>query len=289
MKKINIDYDSTLVDYDNYMFKDINKYLKDNETIVQIGKLPFHKNKHEIKQYISLKGEEGKKTIDIFFNRLNDYFGLENNKININNMSRRWQKIKKYTAETIETTNLERLINEYMQENKVYKEITIENISANEELINEYYKNDPMGYYKRIKYFPGAIEFLKVLKKNGYKINILTSYMSDDQIKYKDAHISNNIEDLINEVKHTRQKVKYTEGYSLIDDNIKTIFEYCKNNDNNGYLMDFNKRQIKTYTSENKEEIKKLPNCIYVDNFNDILKNLHISERIQTEQKTRKI
>jgi len=292
MKQINIDYDSTLVDYNNDMFKDINRHLKDNEMIVEIGKLPFHKNKHEIKQYISLKGEEGQKTIDMFFNRLNKYFGLENNEINLNNMSRRWQKIKKYATETTETTNLERLINEYMQENKVYKEITIENIGANEELINEYYKNEPMGYYKRINYFPGAIEFLKILKKSGYKINILTSYMSEDQIKYKDAHILNNIKDLIDEVKHTRQKVKYTKGYSLIDDSLKTILEYCKNNDSIGYLFNYKNQNNKEkkgnikYSEEELEEANKLENFKYVSDYSEILSILNISTPLKRSDNT---
>ena len=290
-KKIFIDYDSTLCDYSDYLFKEINDKYKSNEEYVQMNEEKFHKNKNVIKKYISLKGKEAEVMISSLFERINIAFELEPGKINLDNMGRYWKKVIQYHSDNKEIDNLINLINEYFENNKIYKEVSLENITSVPEEIKDFYDNfSNMGYYKDMKFFKGAIDFLKTLKKEGFEIIIITASMSPEQKEYKTEHMNKYISEYISEIIHTKKKYEHSVGYPMVDDKFSTIVKHCELSDTKGYLLNFESNQNKgadnsfSYTMEEVEEAEKAENFEYVTGYEDILKSLGIKIEITNKK-----
>ena len=185
------------------------------------------------------------------------------------------------------------------------------------------------GFYKNGKLFEGAIKFLEILNKNGFNVVILSSSISGTgQKDNKEKFILNNIpQDLLGSVTidgnnkkingtyekmilSNTKKFNFSEDCVLLDDKISTIASHTTQNFSTGILINHNKNiddikneisnliEVKVkrgerYSDETLKKMSKenitMSNFSICSGFNDVLKSLNISERlnikIKTEQK----
>lgn len=128
--------------------------------------------------------------------------------------------------------------------------------------------------YEDVKFFDGAIELLQKLKKDGFKIKIITTNASSDQKKYKELHIKKHLSDIIdfdNDVINSNKKQIHTVNSLFIDDSFKNILSHVQNPLNNklGILCNFENKQLtenelKEIEFNNNNYDKKI---IFVNNF----------------------
>lgn len=262
-KNIFFDFDDTILEFDNYLWNDINSYFIKEEIYFEISKGNFHKSKDLINRFVSLNYEKNSVFIDNFFKELNSYFNLELNDINIDNMSRRWQKIRKYFSENNDIEDkLVSYINNCFIDNKVFKKVDLNSIKYMEEELRSFYKNE-YGYYKNGKFVNGSIECLKILKENGFKISIVTSSMSKEQEIWKENFIKKHLNGLYTEIIHTNNKYKYSKNGILIDDKEKHVIKHIENNNLPGILF------------RNKSNIEN-DLLLQIDNFEQLLEFFNI-------------
>lgn len=118
--------------------------------------------------------------------------------------------------------------------------------------------------YEKVIFFDGAIEFLKKLKKDGYKIKIITTNASSDQKKYKKIHIEQHLSNIIdteNDIIMSNKKQIHTVNSIFIDDKVKNVLAHTQNINNNkpGIVCNF---EDKLFSEKEMNDIK-INNKIY--------------------------
>lgn len=135
--------------------------------------------------------------------------------------------------------------------------------------------------YSKIEFFEGAIDFLKVLKRSGYEIKVVTSSMGGQKAP-KMEHIEKHIIELIDEVIPARKKFKYTKDSIFIDDNLGHVGAHVENHtDDIGILFNFN--NIQTNDTEKLSEYGDNDNFYIMNDFQSILNHLNIKIKINSK------
>jgi phosphoglycolate phosphatase-like HAD superfamily hydrolase len=272
MKKIYLDYDGVLANFSNDMFLDINKYFKDNEIINELPMEKIHLYKHILFTFIN-DNKANQTAINNLFNKINEYFNLEENDINIDNMSRRHQKITKFFKENPDVlNNFTSIVNEYFIKNNITKEVHVDNLSKMNTEIKDFYTND-IGYYGNSNLFKNVVSFLKTLRENGYHITILTANMDEEQKDFKQTHIEKFLIEYVDDIIHTRQKYKYSHDGVFVDDKPSNVKKHIEKNDTEAFILN--------HTGVISEEDKD----IFIPNFSSLLTKLDIKNTLTPDKK----
>jgi len=272
MKKIYLDYDGVLANFSNDMFIDINKSFKDNNTLNELPNEKIHLYKHIFNTFIA-QSKANVITLNNLFNQINQYFELESNDININNMNKRHQKMSKFFKENPDVlNNFVNIVNESFAKHNVVKKVTVDNMAKMNTEIKEFYTGN-IGYYGNVELFKGVIDLLKTLKNNGYEIIILTANMDEEQKMFKQVHIETYLSKYVDSIIHARQKYKYSHDGVFVDDKPSNVKKHIEKNKTEALILN--------HTGECKDEDA----YIFVSGFEELLNKLDIEQNLNNQEK----